>query len=213
MKDPDGQPTNRAFNRRLRTGREVDELLGLCKGVLADGVINQPEAQFLAQWLRLNREASDQWPANVLFQRVTSMLKDGHLDKDEEVQLVDLLIELTGGDASRLNAHSLSTGLPISDPVPEVVIPGKSLCLTGKFVFGSRDKCKTEIETRGGLLIDSITVELDYLVIGVVGSRDWVHSSFGRKIEKAVEYRAKGHPVAIVAEEHFLKALVPARRL
>lgn len=211
MRDQDGQPKNRAFNRPLRTGREIDELLGLCKGVLADGIVNHREAQFLAEWLRLNRETSDQWPANVLFQRIAAMLRDGIFDKEEEVELIDLLMETTGGDASRLNAHSLSTGLPLSNPIPQVLISGKNLCLTGKFVFGTRDKCKAEIEKRGGMMIDGITTSLDYLVIGVIGSRDWVHSSFGRKIEKAVEYREKGHPLAIVAEEHFLKALVPAR--
>ena len=213
MRDPNGQPANRAFNRKLRTGRETDELLGLCKGLLADGVVNQAEAEFLANWLHLNRETSDQWPADVLYQRVASMLQDGVVDKSEELELLSLLIEVTGGDASRLSAHSLSTGLPISDPVPDVVIPGKRLCLTGKLVFGSRDRCKTEIEKRGGSFADGITADLDYLVIGVIGSRDWIHSSFGRKIEKAVGYRTKGHPLAIVAEEHFLKALVPARVL
>lgn len=213
MKDRNGQPINKAFNRARRTGREADELLGLCKGVLADGLINQAEASFLTQWLQLNRETSDQWPANVLFQRLASMLKDGHLDKEEEIELLDLLISVTGGDASRLNAHSLSTGLPISDPTPDVLIPGRSLCLTGKFLFGSRDACEAEIEKRGGFPRDNITADLDYLVIGVIGSRDWAHSSFGRKIERAVEYRSKGRPLAIVAEEHFLKALVPARAL
>src|SRR5262245_7757035 len=187
MKDRDGQPTNKALNRGLRSGRETDELLGLCKGMLADGLINQPEAEFLGQWLRFNRETAEQWPANVLSQRIAHMLRDGRLDKHEGVELLDLLIEVTGGDASRLSAQSLSTGLPISNPVPNVVIPGKRLCLTGKFVFGSRDACKAEIEVRGGSCVDSITTELDYLVIGVIGSRDWIHSSFGRKIEKAVE--------------------------
>jgi NAD-dependent DNA ligase len=212
MRDRDGQPTNRAFNRKLRTEREIDELLGLCKGLSADGVLNQAEAEFLAQWLRFNRESADQWPARILHERVASMLKDGHLDRSEELELLDLLIQVTGGDASRLSAQSLSSGLPLSEPIPEVVLPGKKLCLTGKFVFGPRDKCAAEIEARGGSCIESITMELDYLVIGVIGSRDWIHSSFGRKIERAVEYRDRGFPLAIVAEEHLLKALVPARR-
>lgn len=211
--DRNGQPVNRAFNRERRTGREVDELLGLCKGLVADGVVNDAEARFLAQWLTLNRESTDSWPANILFERLRSMLADGHLDKAEEVELLALLMDVTGGDASRLNAHSLSTGLPISDPVPPISFPGRSFCLTGKFVFGAREKCRSEIEVRGGTLVDSINAQLDFLVIGVVGSRDWIHSSFGRKIEKAVDYRAKGHPLAIIAEEHWLKALIPSRIL
>src|SRR6266540_1884482 len=148
MLDKDGQPLNKRINTRLRSEREVDELLGLCKGILADGVVNQAEAEFLAQWLRLNRETADQWPANVLFDRINSMLADNRLDKDEERELLGLLIDITGGDASRLSAHSLSTGLPINIPTPGRGIPGKQFCFTGKFVFGPRSKCQAEIERR-----------------------------------------------------------------
>ena len=212
MYDRDGQPLNKRLNARLRSEREVDELIGLCKGVLADGVVNQAEAEFLARWLSLNRETADRWPATVLFNRIGAMLADGQLDKDEERELLALLIEVTGGDASRLDAHSLSTGLPINDPVPEVVIPDKQFCFTGKFLSGPRAFCCAEIEKRSGVVTDGIGVDLDFLVVGLVGSRDWKHSSFGRKIEKAVHYREMGHRLAIIAEEHFLGALAKDQR-
>jgi NAD-dependent DNA ligase len=207
MYDRNGQPINARLNARQRSEREIDELLGLCKGVLADGRVNQAEAEFLSRWLGLNRENTDKWPANILFERLTQMLTDGRLDKAEEHELIALLMETTGGDASRLNAHSLSTGLPITIPTPDVAIPGKQFCFTGKFMYGPRAHCQIEIETRLGRVSDDVTTELDFLVIGVVGSRDWKHSSFGRKIEKAVQYREKGYGLAIIAEEHFIGAI------
>jgi NAD-dependent DNA ligase len=207
MYDNDGQPLNSRLNSRLRTEREIDELIGLSKGVLADGSVNQAEAEFLIRWLALNRETTDRWPANVLIDRLTAMLKDGRLDKNEERELLALLMDVTGGDASRLSAHSLSAGLPINNPIPAIVIPGKRFCFTGKFVFGARNKCQMEIEKRSGFVIEGVNSDLDFLVVGVIGSRDWKHSSFGRKIERAVEYREKGHSLAIIAEEHFLGAL------
>jgi len=208
MNDENGQPRNLAFNAQQRTDREIDELLGLCKGVLADGVINQEEAEFLQSWLNLNRESHDSWPANVLYERISVMLADHRLEEHEEKELLQLLVQVAGGNAGRLNVHSLSAGLPLNDPVPRVEFSGRSFCFTGKFIFGSRNKCHGEVENRGGFARDAIKQDLSYLVIGIVGSRDWRHSTFGRKIEKAVEYRNNGVPLAIVSEEHFIKSLV-----
>lgn len=52
----------------------------------------------------------------------------------------------------------------------------------------------------------NITRRTSYLVIGTFGSRDWVHTAFGRKIEKAVSYR-EAVPLRIVAEEHWVRTL------
>lgn len=38
-------------------------------------------------------------------------------------------------------------------------------------------------------------------------SRDGAHTTFGRKIEKAVSYREKGVPIAIVSEDHWAASL------
>ena len=203
----DGQPVNSSFNRRDRTVREIDELIGLCKGIVADGTVNVDEARFLQGWLESNRESHSTWPCSVLYPRIQSMLDDGRLQDEEERELLGLLIQVTGGNPRTLDAHSLTSTLPLNRPIPDVLIPSKSFCFTGKFLYGTRSKCQEAIVSRGGKAIENITEELDYLVIGLVGSRDWVHSTFGRKIEKAVGYRDKGIPITIVAEEHFIHAL------
>lgn len=207
MLDKNGQPVNARFNARLRKDREVDELVGLCKGVIADGMINQQEAEFLLQWLELNREAQDAWPANVLFPRIRSMLQDRKLDDNEEKELLGILIGITGGNAGKLNVHSLSGDLPLDVPAPPVIVRECSFCFTGRFLLGSRSQCQEMVLQRGGLVADTITKELNFLVLGIVGSRDWAHSTFGRKIEKAVEYRTKTQRLAIISEEHFANSL------
>jgi hypothetical protein len=40
-------------------------------------------------------------------------------------------------------------------------------------------------------------------VIGEIGSRDWIHSTHGRKIEKAMDYNGRGCRIAIVGEQHW----------
>jgi hypothetical protein len=46
------------------------------------------------------------------------------------------------------------------------------------------------------------------LVVGTIRSRDWLHSTHGRKIEHAVELAGQNHPIAIVSEEHWANNLL-----
>jgi hypothetical protein len=41
------------------------------------------------------------------------------------------------------------------------------------------------------------------LVVGLLGSRDWVYSTHGRKIEKVVKNKRKGAHCMIVSEKHW----------
>lgn len=206
-RNSDGQPVNPSFNQRDRIVREVDELIGLCKGIVADGLVNIDEARFLQGWLESNQESRAVWPCTVLYPRIRAMLKDGTLQDDEERDLLRLLVQVAGGNPQSLDAHSLTSTLPLNHPAPNVLIPTKSFCFTGKFLYGSRTRCAEAILNRDGTVMEGITKDLDYLVIGVIGSRDWLHSTYGRKIEKAVNYRDSGVPIAIVAEEQFVQAL------
>lgn len=207
MNSEDGQAPNPLFTLRSRVTRDVDELIGLCKGMVADGSVCEAEAHFLLGWLERNRDARDVWPASVLFPRISSMLSDRRLQDDEEKELLDLLISVSGGNPAQLSASSLSTSMPLTRPEPPIEFSGRKFCLTGKFLLGTRKQCEQVVSGRGGLIEHAVTGSLDYLVVGLIGSRDWVHSTFGRKIEKAVELRNSGAVVAIVAEDHFSKYL------
>src|SRR5881394_940824 len=68
--DEHGQPTVSAYCARMVTDRQIDELIGLCKGVIADGVLNQQEAEFLRDWLKSNRAAAKRWPGDVIYDRI-----------------------------------------------------------------------------------------------------------------------------------------------
>ena len=74
--------------------------------------------------------------------------------------------------------------------------------------LGPRRDCEREVEKRGGMCAGNITKRTSFLVIGTFGSRDWVHTAFGRKFEKAVSYREAGVvPLRIVAEDHWASTL------
>jgi NAD-dependent DNA ligase len=97
-----------------------------------------------------------------------------------------------------------ATRLPV-DQLEQILVPGKSFCLTGSFLFGTRSACERAVEALGGVAAPRITLELDYLVIGTLASRDWVNTSHGPKIEKAVSYRQRRSPITIANLEQWVQ--------
>jgi len=207
-KDDNGQPQISHFRSYAVQARQVDELIGLIKGVLADGVLYQEEVVFLLKWLETNEQVREEWPANVLYPRIHAALLDGHVDEQEEQELMSLLLATIGGNSGPSRGYaSDSTSLPLSSPEPEIVFEGSVFCFTGAFNSGTRAWCVEQVESRGGLFKATISKKLDYLVIGDVGSRDWLHSTHGTKIKQAVDYRNKGAALHIISEQHWYKAL------
>ena len=190
--------------------RLIDELIGICRGVIADGVIDEAEAIFLGQWIENHRELADKWPANVVYARVTEMLRDGILSPRERQELLETLRDLTG-EGSPLQEPNQSTTLPLDKPLPEVSFDDTVFCLTGKFVFGTLLDCEETIVELGGSVVSGPTQDTDYLVIGEFCSPDWVHTTFGRSIERAIELRDQGTPIRIISERHWVDALAEAR--
>ena len=193
------------FHRSRIGDRQVDTLIGVCKGLIADGKVDQREAEFLQAWLVQNRSVADNPVIQNLLQRVDAMLQDGVLDADESTELLGVLQALSG-DASEVGELARTSGLPTDDPMPAVAFPGKSFLFTGTCAYGTRAQCRAAVEARGGINAKSVTKSLDYLVLGTYVTDSWMHETFGRKIEKAVDYRARGAALAIITEAHWADA-------
>ena len=192
-------------SRRIQD-RLIDELIGISRGVIADGRVDETEAIFIGQWIENHREIADRWPVNILYARIKEMLKDGILNIVEQKELLETLREITGGNSNYAEPNK-STTLPLDHPEPQIMFEGGKFALTGKFVFGTTTECEDVIMDLGGIIVAAPSADTNYLVIGEMGSPDWVHSTFGRSIEKAVELRESGHPIAIVSEEHWVNQL------
>ena len=189
-----------------RIDRGIDELLGMCKGIIADKVVNQDEADFLLNWIESNQELRSEWPVNIIYRRITDFMEDGKLDAKEQKELFNLL-KCTAGDLTEFREENCSTTLPLEASCPEIIVENSLFCFTGKFIFGTRSNCESEIKNLGGKTHKDPGQKTDYLVIGTLGSRDWMHSSFGRKIEKAVGLREAGHSVKILSEQMWIESL------
>jgi NAD-dependent DNA ligase len=192
---------HRMFNRARMDDRLVNELIGLAHGIIADGAVNQAEAEYLFKWIVANAEQTDNPVLKLLYGRVEQVLADGVLDAEEAADLLETLTRFCAGDFE-IGETLKSTSLPLCDPAPAVSVGGSTFCFTGTFAFGSRKDCEKAVIDLGGIP-GSLTRTTRYLVIGAYATESWAHSSFGRKIEKAVDMRAGGAPISIIGESHW----------
>lgn len=185
--------------------RQIDELIGIARGLTADGRINQEEAEFLQKWLAANDGIADQPLINTLYRRISEVLQDGILDQEEAQDLFVTLRGLTG-DEFELGEVLKSTTLPYTDPPPRLSFPSQRYCFTGTFSFGQRRECEKAVRQRGAEC-GGITQKTNVLVVGTYATDSWLHSTMGTKILKAVEWRDRGFPIAIVSEDHWVSYL------
>lgn len=197
-----------SWSERRIQSRHIDELIGMCRGVLLDGAVDNAEAHGMLKWLEANRDATEAWPGSAIYARLADALSDGNFTSEEERDLSLLFAEALGNP----HAHDPMLGaapssLPWNDPIPNIVHDGRQFCVSGEFVRAPRHAIIRMIKSRGGRYIDGISGKTNYLVVGLNGSAEWKHGNFGTKIAKAIELRSAGKPIAIVSEKHWVECI------
>lgn len=192
--------------RRIQT-RHIDELIGMCRGVLLDGAIDNVEAQGLLRWLELNRDVINAWPGNAIYARLVDALSDGRLTQEEERDIALLLAQATGNPDAHDPLSNAPSSLPWDDPAPNIVHRGHQFCVSGDFVRAQRHVIIKMIGSRGGRYIEAVSGKTNYLIVGLNGSDEWKHGNFGTKIAKAIELRSSGKLISIVSEKHWIQCL------
>lgn len=198
---------HRIFGKARLNDRQVNELVGLARGLIADGMVNRAEAEYLEKWLVANRDVSTNPVTANLLSRVHSMLSDGIFGEDEAKELFETLRKFTGGDFE-LGEVLKACELPLDQPPPAISCLRKDFCFTGTFAFGSRKDCERAVQNLGGRC-GPLTQNTDFLVVGIYATGSWKHSSYGLKILRAVEMKQKGIPIAIVSETHWVDTVRP----
>lgn len=193
------------FNRKSIDDRQIDTLIGISKGIIADGKVDQSKAEFLMSWLVQSRQASDNPVVANLLAKVGAMLQDQVLDSEESSELLGILRGIAG-DPSEIGELAKSASLPINNPAPNVIFPSRCFVFTGTCAYGTRAQCHQATEALGGVIATGINKSVTYVVLGTYVTDSWAHETYGRKIEKAVQYREQGVPLAIITEEHWANA-------
>ena len=137
--------------------RQIDTLIGLCKGITADGVVNQQEAEFLEAWLNANRLTIANNPVTLpLYQQVKSLLEDGVLDDIEAQDLLATLHSFSNNEGLVDGEFIQSSNLPVNHPPPDIVFPGRLFAFTGTFAYGNRSDCERAVADRGGECVRNV---------------------------------------------------------
>lgn len=126
MLDDHGQPEY-AINFQLRLDRAVDELLGLARGMIADGTVTESESRALRTWAGRNPDLCVTFPGQDLYQRLTAIYADGRVDDDEREELLWFLQGLAGdGQVTEDESVGGSSTLPLTVPPPRISHEGAS---------------------------------------------------------------------------------------
>lgn len=193
--------------RKRDLTKASEMLLGLVTGIIADQQLHDMEIKLLSTWLSSTADIHTVWPGSVLAQKVNEILADGIITDAEREHLMGVLQQFAITDfASTGSASPEVLQLPINDAA-HVDLTHATVCLTGEFIYGTRDVCQRRTAEAGAELLDTVTRKVRYLVVGTNVSTHWANTSYGRKIQKAVDLQAAGLPVAIISERRWLAAL------
>ena len=168
-----GETWWRTGNTKPMADRQIDQLIGLAQGILADGIVSQPEAEMLQSWLNVNHRTDNPYVSRLL-EQVERVLGDGVLDEDEGRELRDALMSWTGGGGTD-GEESTTASLPL-DPNPRYVrIASNIFVFTGTGVFGTRKMMQDATIRAGGTVERSITMRTNFVVLGTYVTPAWVH--------------------------------------
>ncbi|RAZ83827.1 NAD-dependent DNA ligase [Cereibacter johrii] len=185
--------------------KQTHELIGIARGLLADGHLSDPEIEFIHRWLVASEAATANPLLGVLIKRIQAAAVDGVIDDDERADISSTMQALTANEFE-LGEVLRATSLPLCDPPPRIEFNGARMCFTGTFTFGKRSECEA-VATARGATCGNLTQRTRYLVIGEYATEGWKHSSFGNKIIQAIEWRDAGVPISIVSEQHWRQHL------
>ncbi len=198
---------------------EMRCLHGFIQGVGINKIINATELGALKNWMIYHESVIDKWPFNELYQLINNILADGIVTKEEQEQFLNFINDFTEKKAQNIKDESvfvnkwMATNAPTVETIKSVVnkncnidIKGKTVCITG--VMKVKRALVFDIVTeRGGIPKKDVTLNLDYLVIGALSNPCWQYTTYGRKIETAMQYNHHGSKINIVSENDFLVAL------
>lgn len=86
--------------RKRAAACAMAELLGLCQGIIADGVVTAEEVVLLSRWLE-QAGVLGEWPATEIAETVERIMADGIVTDDERAELQRLLQRVDSGDKGR----------------------------------------------------------------------------------------------------------------
>jgi hypothetical protein len=194
---------------------DIQVLHGMLHGILTDDVVTEEEIKALSEWIETNSHLKGTYPFDEIDSLLTMVLQDGKLDDKEKSLLKDFFEDFISYSSAKRSEQAKSekvnkkemrlTGICAVCPVIE--FPNHVFCFTGASRRATRHDLARQVESRGGVFTNTVTKNLDYLVIGAAGNPCWAYGCYGRKVEQAIKYRREGSKLILVHENDFWDAI------
>lgn len=174
---------------------KLNEFMGFVSGVLANHELNE---EVFSELIRRLKRFEDVLPCRELL----SLIEDDSSNNDIILQ------KLKSFSGSTFTETGSSENESMSDIFDELEadydIRRKSVCFTGGVSGVSRTELKKKAELLGCTIVKDPSKNTNLVVIGDVASKDWVYSSYGRKIEQALTLKKNGVLINIISIEQWL---------
>jgi NAD-dependent DNA ligase len=187
------------------TVRKIDQMVGFLSGIASDGVLNDEEIDAMSAWLEKNHTIKGVWPASIVANRLELILEDGIVTDEEREDLLVTVNQIVGTEVEPSGINIEASTEVWEDDMDSLKIAQSMFCLTGDFVSGDRNSIDTMLRCMGAETMTNVNKKTDYLVIGTLASRDWLYTSHGRKIEKALLLKRDGSAIKVFTERTLLK--------
>ena len=190
---------------------DIQRLHALIAGIMADGVITEAELRGLSEWLAEHDQLKTCWPYDEVDSLVTTVLADGRIDTSEHKLLQNFFSEFIAVlDNRTIVSPKIVEGaslIGLCSVCPDISFEGSKFCFTGASAKYSRAEFTALVKRLGGVVVNSVSAGLNYLIIGAEGNPCWTYACYGRKVENAVELRKQGARVLLVHEHDFHDAV------
>lgn len=178
---------------------DIQRLHTLLAGIAADATITKEELKGLKTWLAEHSHLENSYPYDEVSNKITKVLKDKHVDLQEQKELLSLFGEFVSMLDDKTITNPTVNDNNLCEKNPHIDVTGV-FCFTGASTRYSRSEFKKVITALGGTVTDAITTKLNYLVIGSKGQPKWKFGSYGGKIDEAIKLKQNGHPIMVIHE-------------
>ncbi|BEP93252.1 hypothetical protein GmRootA79_16360 [Acidovorax sp. A79] len=187
--------------------KSAQVLSGIVTGIVADAHLHDMEIQMLSSWISANPEVAQSWPGSAIARHLAEALADGVITAHERDHLLRTLQQLVGSDFAESGAVEPEVAALPFDETATTPLQNSRICLTGEFIYGTRSACERLAEKAGCTPVAAVSKKVHYLVVGTNVSPQWLNTSYGTKILRAMELRQEGHQIGILRERDWLNLL------